>query len=376
MNKGTDVVVSFDTTGSMFPCLSEVRRKVIHFVNDLFDKVDDLRIGIITHGDYCDFDKLITSHPLTDNKNHLMHFISSAPQTNGGDSPEAYEYVLKYARVKYDWRKDANKILILIADDIPHEVGYNTNILKRELDPGRLEQPHYNTLGWRLEARTMIAEGIKIYPVQAMNKKYNASFYNDLAFLSGTPKLDLHQFSEIIPLLTVVIYSQQSDTLVQEYGNQVQSSGQMTRTMADIFDAILGTKDYLAAINAGYGKNTDVDNTTEWHEVDPSRFQMLHVDEDIAINEFVRSTGATFRIGRGFYELTKPELIQERKEVVLRDKRTGYMFSGNKARDMIGMPYGMRGKVYPKETEYDVFIQSTSANRKLIGNTRFLYEAK
>ena len=104
---------------------------------------------------------------------------------------------------------------------------------------------------------------------------------------------------------------------------------------------------------------------------------MLHVDITTPINDFVRATGAVFKIGRGFYELTKPELVQERKEVVLRDK-TGDMFSGEKARTMIGLPFGVRGRIRPmkKDFGYDVFIQSTSANRKLLAGTRFLYEAK
>jgi len=102
---------------------------------------------------------------------------------------------------------------------------------------------------------------------------------------------------------------------------------------------------------------------------------MLHVDKDTPIKDFVQSTGATFKIGRGFYELTKSELVQEHKEVVLRNN-AGDMFSGAKARDMIGLPLGTRGTVRPmRDLGYTVFIQSTSPNRKLMGNTRFLYEA-
>jgi hypothetical protein len=42
-----------------------------------------------------------------------------------------------------------------------------------------------------------------------------------------------------------------------------------------------------------------------------------------------------------------------------------------------GVALDLSGKVHPKYGfDYDVFIQSTSANRKLIGGTRFLYEAK
>ena len=43
-----------------------------------------------------------------------------------------------------------------------------------------------------------------------------------------------------------------------------------------------------------------------------------------------------FRAGRGFYEFTKPEIISNKKEVVLVDKATGDMFTGQEAFDMIG----------------------------------------
>ena len=68
-------------------------------------------------------------------------------------------------------------------------------------------------------------------------------------------------------------------------------------------------------------------------------------------------------------------MIQEHKEVILRNKRNGDMFSGAEARNFIGLPFGERGTIRPKLfDEYGVFIQSTSSNRKLMPNTKFLYE--
>src|SRR5579875_1040921 len=49
-----DVVVSFDTTGSMSSVLAQVRRKVKQTVERLMGELPDIRIGIIVHGDYCD----------------------------------------------------------------------------------------------------------------------------------------------------------------------------------------------------------------------------------------------------------------------------------------------------------------------------------
>ena len=49
-----DVCITFDTTGSMYPCLTQVRRSVEQTVGRLFRDIPDLRIAIIAHGDYID----------------------------------------------------------------------------------------------------------------------------------------------------------------------------------------------------------------------------------------------------------------------------------------------------------------------------------
>src|SRR6516164_2039349 len=45
-----EVVISFDTTGSMYPVLTQVRRNVEDVVNRLFREIPNIRIGVITHG--------------------------------------------------------------------------------------------------------------------------------------------------------------------------------------------------------------------------------------------------------------------------------------------------------------------------------------
>ena len=70
-----EVVFSFDTTGSMYPCLTQVRRHVKSTVTRLGEEIPGIRIGIIAHGDYCDAGSTyVTKHlPLTDDvvKRHL-----------------------------------------------------------------------------------------------------------------------------------------------------------------------------------------------------------------------------------------------------------------------------------------------------------------
>lgn len=117
--------------------------------------------------------------------------------------------------------------------------------------------------------------------------------------------------------------------------------------------------------------------SAELRAVKPGRFQILDVDSEISIKAFVVENGLTFKTGRGFYEFTKTETIQGKKEIVLMERLTGDLFEGQAAREMLGLPMGETVRIKPSNLEkYVVFVQSTSANRKLMGGTRFLYEVE
>jgi hypothetical protein len=91
----------------------------------------------------------------------------------------------------------------------------------------------------------------------------------------------------------------------------------------------------------------------------------------------VLANGLIFKVGRGFYEFTKTETIQAKKEIILMDRVTGDLFEGSAAREILGLPMDVAIRIKPSNLEkYVVFVQSTSANRKLIGNTQFLYEVE
>ena len=49
-----EILFSFDTTGSMYPCLSQVRRVLKQSIERLFKDIPNLRISVLAHGDYCD----------------------------------------------------------------------------------------------------------------------------------------------------------------------------------------------------------------------------------------------------------------------------------------------------------------------------------
>ena len=350
MNNKIDILFTFDTTGSMYPCIHEVRQKVEDTTKNLFKEIVDLRIAITAHGDYCDerTTYVTKTQPFSNNSKTVSEFVKNVGRTGGGDADECYELVLNQAK-SLDWRDDAQKVIVMIGDAEPHEPAYTLN---------------KNRLNWRTEAKELGAKGIQIYSVQCLYSKYNTSaesFYKQISQLSNGIHLKLAQFNQITQLIYAIAYKQ--DGTLDKYEEDLKSKGLLNRSIAELFDTLQNRKKTVVFAEAGL------------EVVEPSRFQVLTVTADKDIRSFVEETGADFKKGAGFYQFTKSELIQERKDVVLVDKVTGDMFTGDHARELIGLPKGERAQLKPAKLEkYDVYVQSTSINRKLKGGTKFLYD--
>lgn len=99
------------------------------------------------------------------------------------------------------------------------------------------------------------------------------------------------------------------------------------------------------------------------------------MDDTCQIRDFVeKKIGKTMLIGSAFYQLTKPERLQSHKSICIREKHSGKVYSGDAARDLLGVPKAGEIKLYPgKVGNFDVFIQSTSVNRNLLPGTEVLY---
>ena len=348
----TKILIQMDSTGSMSPCIREVSRRVSEALDKLFGSIPDLKIGIIVHGDWCD-EVGIRAQLLefTDDKDLIKSFVRNAHNTNGGDSDEFYEYLLHLAQ-GFSWGDAENKIYIPIGDANPHRVGYSYRDITN----------HYD---WKEEAAKLASLGVTTYSIQALGSRYSESFWRGLAEFSNGKKLNLNQFSDAVETIIAVCYHKVGR--LDEYQQELTNGFKMNRNLAALF-ADLGSK---IAVESRYTKS----DASGLIPVSPTRFQILHVDDNCDIKSFVENAGIRFHKGRGFYQFTKPEMVQEHKEVVLCNKITRDMFTGAEARNFIGLPFGERGKIRPKYFEdYEVYIQSTSSNRKLMGGTKFLYE--
>ena len=152
-----DMVIAFDTTGSMAAYIDAVRREVSELILRLFKDNDNLRLGIVAFGDYCDMNSATDFGDAyqclmpTDNENDIIKFIRESRDTSGGDGDEFYELVIKKIVEETPWRKDATKAILLISDANPHPLGYTYK-----------DHVVGNLIDWRKEAKKAAFMKIKI----------------------------------------------------------------------------------------------------------------------------------------------------------------------------------------------------------------------
>lgn len=81
---------------------------------------------------------------------------------------------------------------------------------------------------------------------------------------------------------------------------------------------------------------------------------------------FVEATGGTYVGGNHFYQLIKNETVQPHKELIVMDKKTGYAYRGDGVRQLLNLPNTAVMMTPAFSPAYDVFIQSTASNRKIM----------
>lgn len=348
--QAVEVVVSFDTTGSMRAAIAEVRAGVRKLLDELFHAVPKLRMGIIAHGDYCDRDTpgsyVTKEFNLSTDKASIKDFLHTCSDTGGGDAPECYELVLNKA-CSFRWAKDSKKVLVLIGDDIPHH---------------STDRQNYLHLDWREEAKALKEKGVQIIAVQALGNSHARAFYSELASITGGYHLELSDFKDVPGMIQGVVRFQQGGAAaLKDYSNTLIASGLMTRGLSTMYGCLAGVK--TLEIEHGCASS--------------DKFKVLDVHYDARIDTFVAANRLRFERGNGYYQFTKSEEIQGYKKVILMNKLTGEIFTDTQARKIMGLPNDGKtaAKARPdKDPQYLCFVQSTSNNRVLKAGTKFLYE--
>jgi hypothetical protein len=173
----TDMVIAFDTTGSMSSYVKAVKNHVTELIPQLFSDNPGLNLSIVAFGDYCDmrgvndFGKAYQVIDLTDDIDALTTFITNSQNTHGGDSDEFYELVIQKINNETTWRPGTSKSVLFIGDANPHKVGYKHRNI-----------PQGNMIDWKVEAERANALGI-VYDTLTISRR--TTFYSELSQTTG-----------------------------------------------------------------------------------------------------------------------------------------------------------------------------------------------
>ena len=108
------------------------------------------------------------------------------------------------------------------------------------------------------------------------------------------------------------------------------------------------------------------------------RFKAYEVKAEAPVKDFVEAkTKRPYVVGQAFYQLMKTEKVQPSKQVLIVEKGKQAVWGGQQARNLIGLPAGANAKVVPgNHSNYDIYVQSASVNRKLPRGTKVLIDVQ
>ncbi|MFH0947012.1 MAG: VWA domain-containing protein [Planctomycetota bacterium] len=118
-SRGLDLVFLVDTTASMELFLRAAKRTVDRIITDLSALVPNTRLGIVAYRD--EGDQYVTrATPISADRYAILNFLEGLEARGGGDVPEAILDALEFALDELPWRKDAHRVILIVADAPPH----------------------------------------------------------------------------------------------------------------------------------------------------------------------------------------------------------------------------------------------------------------
>src|SRR4051794_168236 len=178
----TDVVIVFDTTGSMDDALDEAKDQVNSVIGEVNRRFGDVRYAVATVRDYGSSygdpgDRpWELEQPLTANPAAVASAIDGLEADGGGDPPEAYGRALHEADLDpaVGFRPGAQRLVVLVADDVPHDNALNEGIAASDqafespfdtgVDPGADERfGTADDIDWQRELSDLKAHNLPLY---------------------------------------------------------------------------------------------------------------------------------------------------------------------------------------------------------------------
>lgn len=119
--KGLDLVLVGDLTGSMQHYHNLLKSKFVDLCNELFPLIENLKIGIIFYLDHGSGDPYVTRvHKLTSSTQELIQFINATSTGSGGDADEAVEDALNDLLQNMNWKESNSHSVVIFGDASSH----------------------------------------------------------------------------------------------------------------------------------------------------------------------------------------------------------------------------------------------------------------
>jgi DNA-directed RNA polymerase subunit RPC12/RpoP len=116
---GLDIVITFDSTGSMDAEIRQVKARIERIGGALFKLIPQTRISICTYRDEGDA-YVVQGLRLSENLAKISEYLDGISAEGGGDAPEAVDQGLRWAIEQNEFRPSARKVVLLFGDAPPH----------------------------------------------------------------------------------------------------------------------------------------------------------------------------------------------------------------------------------------------------------------
>lgn len=213
-----DVAFVFDTTGSMYQYLEEVRRQLTRVAIEVNNSISNVQMGVVAFGDYCDANTTYVTKVLnlTFDFDKVRTFIQHVEKTEGGDAPEAVEEAL-FEVNRLNWRSGSNRAIVLVSDAPPHGVVDSAS--------NCIYGHNYKT-----ETNALRQQMIKIYAIQCGDDSSTEKIFRWLASQTDGVYLNLENIADLVDLLIGICMKEMG--LLENYTQKLKSDRILTDSKA------------------------------------------------------------------------------------------------------------------------------------------------
>lgn len=222
-HKMLDLVFVQDCTGSQGSYISSATKNIEEICASIFESgrlsaPEDLRIGLVAFRDHPpqDHTYIVKNFGFSSDISQVHKSLSSLYASGGGDGPEAVTAALVEA-LSMEWRPDATKMVVLIADAPPHGIGEYGDGFEDGSPDG------YDPLQ---VARTMASRGITLFFVACepalSGYSYATDFYKAITDITSGLMLPLTTADLLShAIVGSVLENLDMERLVREVGTAV-----------------------------------------------------------------------------------------------------------------------------------------------------------